>query len=490
MKHNLSKAIFAIASSAGLLFIASCNKMDQKQEETVSVYLTYTITTDNGEVMHGTKANSADVFNEFYQKIKSGELVAPNYNFTFTEKTTGAVYTVDGTWAGKDMVTLRTGTYKVVGTSKAAGENIQDKCSLKFDDEITVDVNSTTITLKATYDCSLIIFSDASIDKLSNFNGSSSRDLFKFNNYIYAFVNSKLYADGKQAQAYLEGQHTNGTQFKIYTGNLNYEIGKFYVYNDINAAFSLDEMEEGGAESSTIPCNQIWYTSTDGKVITPESETKFYNALGQTLTYTNVQDGDKWVMTFSDDIAYWSGSWFHNYPGTMNNRLETLGLPSSIDPEKLGKGMLIPNGNGGEYIPFYGARTGSCIKYFYGQYEGIADDGHLLLTGKNLSNVKGAAHMFTGTITVPEGVTTISGYAFHMTKMSSLVLPSTLKSFGEYCLEDSDCITSIYCYAKACPTTYSNMWFNVDKNGVLHYPIGSDYSKFNLKSGWTKVADL
>ena len=248
MKHCFLKALFLVAATSVLFSLSSCEKVDQ-QDETVSVYLTYTITTDNGEAMPGTKASSADVFDEFYQKIKSGDLVAPNYSFTFTEKTTGAVYIVDGTWAGKDMVTLRTGTYSVVGTSTAAGENIQDKCSLVFDDEITVDVNSTTIILKANYDCSLIIFSDASIAKLSNYNGNSSTDLFKLNNYIYAFIRTKLYADGKQDQAYLEGTHTNDTKFKIYTGSLNYEIGKYYVYNDINAAFNLEKMEEGGSES-------------------------------------------------------------------------------------------------------------------------------------------------------------------------------------------------------------------------------------------------
>ena len=251
MKHCFLKALFLIAATSVLFSLSSCEKADQ-QDETVSVYLTYTITADNGEAMPGTKASSADVFDEFYQKIKSGDLVAPNYSFTFTEKTTGAVYIVDGTWAGKDMVTLRTGTYSVVGTSTAAGENIQDKCSLVFDDEITVDVNSTTIILKANYDCSLIIFSDASIAKLSNFNGNSSTDLFKLNNYIYAFIRTKLYADGKQDQAYLEGTHTNDTKFKIYTGSLNYEIGKYYVYNDINAAFNLEKMEEGGSEGGDV----------------------------------------------------------------------------------------------------------------------------------------------------------------------------------------------------------------------------------------------
>ena len=119
MRLFYPKDLFLIAATSVLFSLSSCEKVDQ-QDETVSVYLTYTITTDNGEAMPGTKASSADVFNDFYQKIKSGDLVAPNYSFTFTEKTTGAVYIVDGTWAGKDMVTLRTGTYSVVGTATAS----------------------------------------------------------------------------------------------------------------------------------------------------------------------------------------------------------------------------------------------------------------------------------------------------------------------------------------------------------------------------------
>lgn len=256
MKQLIKLALLVKAFMVLLTSMSSCQKTTQN-EEIVSIYLTYTITTDNGREMPGTKATSVEVFDEFYQKIKSGELVAPNYNLTFTEKSTGAIYTVTGNWAGKDMVTLRTGSYKVVGTSTAIGENIQEKCSLKFEDDIIVDVYSKTITLKANYDCSLIIFSDASIAKLSNFNGISSTDLFKFDNFIYAFIHTKLYADGKQDQSYLEGRHTNETQFKIYTGHLIYEIGKFYVYNDINASFDLEKMEEGGAEGFPVNLSKL-----------------------------------------------------------------------------------------------------------------------------------------------------------------------------------------------------------------------------------------
>jgi hypothetical protein len=303
MNHIIHKAFSLIAATALLLSLSSCEKTVQ-QDETVSVYLTYTISTDNGEVMPGTRATSAEVFNEFYQKILTGELVAPNYNLTFTEKTTGAVYTVDGSWSGKDMVTLRTGTYKVVGTSTASGENIQDKCSLKIEDEINVNVNSTTLMLKATYDCALIIFSDASIAKLSNFNGNKSTELFKFGNYIYAFVHTQLYADGKQSQAYLEGQHTNNTQFKIFTGNLNYETGKYYIYNDINAAFDLDKMEEGGAEGQYVDLGlSVKWALCNIGASAPEEPGNYY-------AWGAIEPDPDFNYSFSTYKHKESGSWF------------------------------------------------------------------------------------------------------------------------------------------------------------------------------------
>ncbi len=254
MKNFMKQFVFTIAKTAimtcAMLVFASCEK--QSQPESVSVMLTYTISSDNGAFMNGTKASNADVFNEFYQKIISGDLVAPSYNLVFKEKTTGAEYIITGNWSSNDMVTLRTGSYSVVGTSTAEGDNIQEKCSLKFADDITIDTDCKSITLKATYDCSLIIFSDASIASLINFNGIGYAPLFNFSSYLYAFIRPQLYADGHQPEAYLWGKHKNDTEFSIYTGNIIYEIGKYYVYNDINTTFALDPMEEGGYEGRAI----------------------------------------------------------------------------------------------------------------------------------------------------------------------------------------------------------------------------------------------
>ena len=231
-----------------------------------------------------------------------------------------------------------------------------------------------------------------------------------------------------------------------------------------------------------IPLNQIWYTSTDGEIINPSEGTVFYNESGEPLTFTNRWINDKWVLEFSDDVAYWRGSWFHNYPGGMNNRLESLGLPASI------QGGLFAGLDQEEL--FYAAGLNPGIQRFYGEYGGIADDGHLLLIGEDYSIVLGCANSFTGTITVPEGVTAIHHYGFHYSRMSKLILPSTITKLDIYCLEDCSLLTDIYCYATDCPETSNSIWTYVHTSGTLHYPIGSEYSSFNLPRGWTRTGDI
>ena len=232
------------------LILLGCQELIDKptptDEETVSVYFIYNLPTDNGSSM--TKATNAEVFDEFYQKIVSAELVAPTYELVLTETTTGGRYEFSGSWKSHDMVTLRTGTYHIVGASIASGDNIQDKCSFVFDETVVITASSSSITLNAIYDCFLLIFSAKDIESISNFNGETSTPLHSFDNYKYAFVNSVLYKEGKQNEAYLLGTNTDGAEFKCYTGSLYFEKGKFYVYNSVTGGFTVPKMEEGEAE--------------------------------------------------------------------------------------------------------------------------------------------------------------------------------------------------------------------------------------------------
>lgn len=252
MKKLLS--FFAMALCV-LTSLSSCSNdteyEGQEKQDNVKVTFIYTLDTSNGSAMSRATTN-AEVFNEFYAKIKSGELVASSYNLTLTETTTGAVYTFKGEWNSHELVTLRTGVYNIVGESKAEGENIQEKCSFTFEEQIEINAESNTIILHANYDCYLLIFSNSNIESLENNNGSSQASFYTFGNYKYAFVNNKLFIEEYKNNAYIKGIYTDEAEFKIFTGNLNFEKGKYYVYNSISNGFDVPPMEEGGSTGSKL----------------------------------------------------------------------------------------------------------------------------------------------------------------------------------------------------------------------------------------------
>ena len=249
MKKLLS--FFAMALCV-LTSLSSCSNdteyEGQEEQDNVKVTFIYTLDTSNGSAMSRATTN-AEVFNEFYAKIKSGELVASSYNLTLTETTSGAVYTFKGEWNSHELVTLRTGVYNVVGESKAEGENIQEKCSLTFEEQIEINAESNTIILHANYDCYLLIFSNSNIESLENNNGGSQASFYTFGNYKYAFVNNKLFIEEYKNNAYIKGIYTDEAEFKIFTGNLNFEKGKYYVYNSVSNGFDVPPMEEGNDTS-------------------------------------------------------------------------------------------------------------------------------------------------------------------------------------------------------------------------------------------------
>lgn len=238
-----------VMSVFGVCFV-SCGGDDANNEtpstsNEARVYFVYTLDTSTGDMMtRGAKTN-AEVFDEFYQKIITGDLVAPSFELTLTEVNSGVVYTFKGKWNSHDLLTLRTGTYRVVGKSTADGDNIQEKCSFTFDEQIDISITSNVITLHAKYDCSLLIFNSEKIQTLQNFNGSALALFFTFSTYRYAFVNNTLYDVAKKNEAYILGKYTDDAEFKIFTGNLNFEKGKYYVYNSISNGFDVPPMDEG-----------------------------------------------------------------------------------------------------------------------------------------------------------------------------------------------------------------------------------------------------
>lgn len=246
----LFQSVLACLLTCVLAGMSSCSndKADeqlQPEGDEVKVTFVFTLDTSAGSSMHRAAKTNAEVFNEFYAKIKTAELVAPTYELTLTEQASGTTYTFNGRWDGHDVITLRTGTYRVTGRSIADGESVQDKCSFIFDETVTIDASSSTVTLHADYDCFLLIFNNPDISRLSNNNGQTSTALFTLGDYRYAFVRDQLYLDDYQTEASIEGSMQDGSTFRIYTGKLQFESGKYYVYNVLTNSFDVPPMEEG-----------------------------------------------------------------------------------------------------------------------------------------------------------------------------------------------------------------------------------------------------
>ncbi len=251
MKSYIQSLLIAIFT-IGFTACSSDNEFEETQDPNkVKVTFVYTLDTSNSGTMSRATTNE-EVFNEFYAKITSGELVAPSYSLTLTEVNTGVVYTFNGNWNSHDLTTLNTGTYSVVGTSTADGANIQDKCSFTFNEQIEISATSNVITLHANYDCFLLIFNNSQIESLENNNGNTQSSFYTFEDYRYAFVNDKLFIEEQKDNAYIWGKYTDNAEFKIFTGNLNFEKGKYYVYNSVSNGFDVPPMENGSVTNREI----------------------------------------------------------------------------------------------------------------------------------------------------------------------------------------------------------------------------------------------
>ena len=250
MKKLLSLLILA---AVGIAVFGCDDKMEVEPEHSnnlqeVSVCFTYNLSTDSGASM--TKVSNADIFDRFYQRILSADLVADEFSLVLTEVNTGETKNFSGRWKEHNLLTLRTGTYRVTGVSTAYGDTVQEKCSFTFNEVIVVSASTHEIALTARYDCFLIVFSGSDIATIVNYNGLYETPLFSFEQYKYAFVNDKLYKDNYKNEAYVGGTFSDGAAFKCYTGDLAFEKGKYYVYSVLTGGFIIPGMEEGGVNTN------------------------------------------------------------------------------------------------------------------------------------------------------------------------------------------------------------------------------------------------
>jgi hypothetical protein len=132
----------------------------------VNVTIDYAFPTRSGDIT--AKSLEPGIYLNFYNKYISSKVLTPRtYYLEFdgmnnNHYSTGA----SGIWGSKMLITLAPDRYVVKGYSHPTKYPVcGDTCYLKFHDTIDITHTSTNITLKAYYDCSLILLDTTNVKK-------------------------------------------------------------------------------------------------------------------------------------------------------------------------------------------------------------------------------------------------------------------------------------------------------------------------------------
>ena len=179
---------------------------------------------------------------------------------------------------------------------------------------------------------------------------------------------------------------------------------------------------------ASIPINEIWYTSSDGKIVTP-NET---GAFGVSIK-SNVYENGKGVITFDGNVTKIGYEAFDNC-----SRLTSVTFPESV--------TLIAT------YAFY-----KCISL--------------------------------ASITIPDSVTSIGNYAFtYCSGLTSVTIPDSVTSIGMSVFEYCSSLTSVYCKSTT-PPTCGNYVFGGNASGrKIYVPASDDDSIINAykaAAGWS-----
>ena len=230
---------------------------------------------------------------------------------------------------------------------------------------------------------------------------------------------------------------------------------------------------------TSIPTNQIWYTSSDGEIVEPYRAEGF----GANIV-SNTYENGKGVIAFDGDVtkiryeAFFGCSSLTsiNIPDSVtsignaafyecNNltniiipcKVMTIGIAAFINCCGLTSVTIPDSVTEIGYSAFSGCDN---LTTFYGKFAST-DNRCLIIDGKLVAFAPLGLTEYTipnsvisigpdifntyklKSITIPDGVTEIGGYAFASNSMTSITIPDSVTSIGNYAFAYCDSLTSI-----------------------------------------------
>ena len=184
----------------------------------------------------------------------SKTLTPRTYQLIFSSQdSTSFTTTAVGHWGVPNFIALPKGTYKVTGESTPTVYTIAgDTCYLSFNEIITIDPATTSITLKANYTCSLILVDTLNVLKAELFKASSlntntfKSQLMKTDEYYHTFARDSYLMDrSKYAVNFtLTITKRNSDVVNLLLWNYYWEAGKYYYFANTYSGFDVPAMEQ------------------------------------------------------------------------------------------------------------------------------------------------------------------------------------------------------------------------------------------------------
>ena len=269
-------------------------------------------------------------------------------------------------------------------------------------------------------------------------------------------------------------------------------------YSGFTATGSVDVYQK--AYTAEIPYNTIKYVSNSNNIVSPSAGTIFnssytaLNVVSNTVTYnseTGLYDG---IIEFNDNI-------YHICKSFSNKKnLVYMQIPNSVI--YLGNTTITDSAGNASGQTFSGCTN----------MTGLTLSNNLVTIGTslfwdahNFSSLDYDGYTGTTHMGLPSTLQTIGHYCFYSTNITGLTIGDSVNGGSltnlSMCMFQDTQINEIYNYTpNAAKNVY--MWSNypfyhVKTNGVLHYPVNSDYSYWLRNESfwlgmynWTGVGDL
>ena len=252
---------------------------------------------------------------------------------------------------------------------------------------------------------------------------------------------------------------------------------------------SDSEAEEGDLP----PANEIWYTSTDGEVVTPywEIDEEGNSVFGANII-SNTYENGKGVITFDGDVTSVGYGAFCDC-----SSLTSITIPDSVT--SIGDYAFLDCTNLAEFKGKFASKDGRCL-IVDGVLNSFAPAGlteYIIPDG--ISSI--GDYAFVGcsnlvSITIPDSVSSIEDQAFDgCSSLASITIPEGVTSIGVFAFGNCTSLAEVYCKPTTPPTGNSYMFVYSDTNtnlkliGCKIYVPTESVEAYKAAYGWSDYAD-